>query len=109
MLPDGFADLEAFIADWAHGTEVERHAQRRASTMAELRGFYDTMVPRMPEVLNYLATRRLDALSAADERLMQLTLSLAEVAPAIELFGSPIIKDAVDSRRFSPVEGRTAP
>ena len=109
MLPEPFAALEPFAAIWSLPTEIARHEQRRASGMDALRDFYDAMLPRMPEILAYLETRPLDGLDTEDERLMQLTLSLAEIAPAVELFGSPTIPDAVDSRRFRPVEGRTAP
>jgi hypothetical protein len=109
MLPEPFAALEPFAATWSLPTEIARHERRRASSMDTLRDFYDAMLPRMLEILSYLKARPLDGLGTEDERLMQLTLSLAEVAPAVELFGSPIIKDAVDSRRFRPAEGRTAP
>jgi hypothetical protein len=109
MLPEPFAALEPFAAVWSLPTEIDRHERRRASSMETLRDFYDAMLPRMSEILGYLETRPPDDLSAKDRRLMQLTLSLAEIAPAVELFGSPTIKDAVDSCRFRPVEGRAAP
>lgn len=109
MLPEPFTALEPFAATWSLPTEIARHEQRRASSMDALRDFYDAMLPRMPQILSYLETRPLDDLDTDDTRLMRLTLSLAEIAPAVELFGSPIIKDAVDSRRFRPTEGRTAP
>lgn len=109
MLPDPFAALEPFAAAWSLPTETARHERRRASSMEALQDFYNAMLPRMPEILAYLESRPLNDLSTEDGRLMQLTLSLAEIAPAVELFGSPVIKDAVDSRRFRPVEGRTAP
>lgn len=109
MLPEPFAALAPFVPVWALASEVERHGRRRASSMAELRAFYDAMLPRMPAILGYLAARPADGLGTEDERLLRLTLSLAEVAPAVELFNSPTVPDAVDSRRFRPVEGRTAP
>lgn len=103
-LPAAFRDLEPFAAAWALPKESQRHAQRLASSMDELRAFYDAVVPRLEAILTYLNDFALDHLSREAENLLNLTLSLAEITPAVELFGQSEVPDAFDSRRFVPVE-----
>lgn len=103
-LPESFGDLEQFAACWALPTENERHSQRLTSTMAELRGFYDAILPRIDAILAYLNDFPLDRLPAEAQALLRLSLSLAEVAPAVELFGQPEVPDGYDSRRIMVVE-----
>ena len=100
-LPEAFRDLEQWIA-WSLATEPERSDKRQASTMTEIKAFYDAMLARMEEVLPYLEQFSLDAMPADAQRLFYLTLSLAEVAPAVELFGQPSVIDGYDITRFTP-------
>jgi hypothetical protein len=101
-LPDQFRDLEPFLS-WALSTERERSAQRHASSVPELRAFYDAMLPRMPDILDFLNGFSLDGVPAEVNRLFLMTLSLAEIAPAIENFGEPGVLDGYDFSRFIPV------
>lgn len=103
-LPESFGDLEQFAARWALPTENHRHAQRLASTMAELHLFYDAVLPRIDAILAYLNDFPLDSLPTDAQALLHLSLSLAEVAPAVELFGQPEVPDGYDSRRITVVE-----
>jgi len=50
--------------------------------------------------LAYLAERQLGALTEAEERLLKLMLSLAEMGPAIEWYGTGSYPDPFDPRRF---------
>lgn len=101
-LPEQFQDLEPYLA-WALATERERSAKRQASTMTEIRTFYDAMLARMAEVLPYLAQFAPDHVPADVQRLFFLTLSLAEIAPAVEHFGQPSVVAGYDIARFIPV------
>jgi hypothetical protein len=104
QLPESFGDLEQLADRWALPTENERHARRLASTMAELRSFYDAVLPRIDAILAYLNDFPLDNLPDEAQALLHLSLSLAEVAPAVELFGQPEVPDGYDSRRITVVE-----
>ena len=53
QLPPRFADLEPF-ADWALADESERLRLRIATPMHEIETFYNTMLPQIEEVLEYL-------------------------------------------------------
>ena len=102
VLPELFRDLEPF-AGWALASETERNRKRLASTMAEIRAFYDAILPRMEAVIGYLNQFPLEAMPADAQRLLHLTFSLAEVSTAVELFKQPGVVDGYDARRFVPV------
>jgi hypothetical protein len=105
-LPDRFRDLEPVAAVWALPTEAERHALRLASTIAELRGFYDQIFSRIEDMLAYLSEFAVANLTPEGHHLMHLAFALAEIAPAVELYGQPEVPDGYDSRRFLPVLGQ---
>src|SRR5260370_41697212 len=102
LLPDQFRELEPF-SSWALPSERERSAKRHASSVAELRAFYDAMILRMPDILDFLNGFSVDSVPADVNRLFLMTLSLAEIAPAIENFGQPGVLDGYDFSRFIPV------
>ena len=100
MLPDGFADLAPW-ADWALEPERARSAKKAASSMEEIRAFYDAMMPRLEEIMAYL-----DAVPAGEEgpahRLHLLALSLVEVANLVEIYKRREIIEACDPLDFNP-------
>lgn len=103
QLPRGFEDLEPFV-EWSLATELERSARRQASSMADIQRFYDAMLPRMEEILQFLQRCPPDDNPADVQTLFQMTLSLAEIAPAVENFHQPSVVDGYDVKRFIPVE-----
>ncbi len=100
LLPEAFCDLEQWLA-WSLATEQERSDKRQVSTMTEIKAFYDTMLARMEEILPYLEQFPLEQMPEDAPRLFFLMLSLAEVAPAVELFGQPTVIDSYDIKRFT--------
>lgn len=90
MLPAGFEALEIFVPYWGGATSQERWDRRSAASMAEIRDFYDRMLERAEEILEYLKPFDLDALPPAEAQLFCLMLSLANCAMAVELHGAPI-------------------
>ncbi len=99
-LPKAFRDLEQWLP-WALATEQERSNKRQTSTMAEIQAFYDALLIRTEAILSYVEQFPLDNMPEDAQRLFCLTLSLAEVAPAIELFGQPAVLDGYDINRFT--------
>ncbi len=51
-LPEAFEDLAPWL-DWALEPERARTAKKVASSMEELRAFYDAVMPRMEEIIAY--------------------------------------------------------
>ena len=82
QLPSEFSDLEQF-APWALPTSVERNKKRVESSMDEINAFYDAMLPRAEKALAYLDQFSLQEMPQDAQRLMFLTLSLAEVSIAV--------------------------
>lgn len=100
ILPQQFSDLEQFVGVWDLATERQRNRKRLASTIEELRTFYDAMMLRMDSIIEYLNQFPLDQIPDGARQLFYLTLSLAEVANAVELFKQPGVIDGFDPERF---------
>ena len=99
LLPEQFRDLEPYL-EWSLASERERSAKRQASSIAALKTFYDAMLPRMEQVLPFLAQFSLGDVDDRVQRLFLLSLSLAEVASAVENFGQARVVDGYDVARF---------
>jgi hypothetical protein len=67
--------------------------------MAAINAFYDAMLPRARAIIHHLDRFALAEMPARETRLMNLLLSLAEVANAVEIFKQPAVIDGYDSRR----------
>ncbi len=108
-LPKSFEALEPLVATWALATQNARQLRRIQSTRGELRAFYDAMLPRLPDILTHVDGFPLGDLPPASARLFNLALSLAEVAPHIELYGGdPKVPHSFDEARFVADHGRVA-
>ena len=89
LLPEAFADLEPFAADWCLATEPKRWERRLARSLESMRAFYDVCFPRAEAAIAYCDGFDLDALPADATRLLQLLHSLALVSYATEVWGQP--------------------
>ena len=85
-LPEKFADLGRFTDKWILTTEAARHHTRLNSTFEELTDLYNTMLPRMEDIIQYLNDFKLGELPEKEDNLMQLALSFMEVTCAVECF-----------------------
>jgi hypothetical protein len=94
VLPDGFAELEPWVADWGRPTRAERYDTRLSKTIEELEAFYDAIAARAEDAIAYLNARDLDALTDADARLLQLLYSMILVSYSVNIFSQPRIPDS---------------
>ena len=94
LLPEGFDDLEPYVADWARATRAERYETRLSKTIDELAEFYDAIAPRAEEAIDYLDGLALDEPPADATRLMQLLYSMILVSYAVNIFKQPRIPDS---------------
>src|SRR5215468_3054298 len=89
-LPEQFKALQPLVDDgWALRTERERNAKRLSSSITDIRTVYDSLLPRMDEIVSYLNQFPLDNMPEDARTLLNLTLALAEVSPAVEFYGQP--------------------
>jgi hypothetical protein len=104
-LPAAFADLAPWL-DWALPTADERQAKRLSSTSAGLRQFYDGVLPQLEAILAEVDRHPLGALPAELQPIYNMALSLAEVAPHIELYNGAVgVPYAFEEGRFIAVHG----
>lgn len=101
QLPEAFNDLEGFM-DWARPTESGRNEKRWSATMQESRTFYDTMMARAPDALEYLNTFPLEEIAGPDRTLLDMCLALAECSSTIEMYEEPQPKYVFPIQRFVP-------
>lgn len=105
-LPAGFEMLEPLVSEWSLATQDARQARRKAASAGELRYFYDNLLPRLPAILKHLDEFPPGELPSPTARLFALSLSLAEVAPHIELYGgNPGVPHAFEESRFVAEHG----
>jgi hypothetical protein len=102
-LPAPFDDLESVI-DWSLERERERTEKREASTMDEVRAFYDAVFPRMEEIVKHLDGFPFDALPEKEHRLFLLTLSVVEVSNLVERYKRREAITAVSPLDYSSVQ-----
>lgn len=99
-LPEGFEELEQFTENWILPDAAARMEKRQSSTQAELKRFYDAMLPRGAAALEFLKQYALDALPPPGENLLKLMLALAEIAPAVEWYNNPRVTDGFAVQRI---------
>ena len=100
LLPQAFADLAPYV-DWALEPERARTAKKAASSMEEIRAFYDAMMPRLEEIMAYLDNvPDGDERPASAHRLHLLALALVEVANLVEIYKRREIIEACDPLRY---------
>lgn len=94
LLPPGFESLEPFAQRFAVAGTANRAQLRSDTTSEERQAYYDVMKDRLAPALDLLDTKKLDALDEAEQRLMNMTLSFAHVALAVEVQGPDEAKHA---------------
>ena len=93
-LPPGFAPLEPFAERFAVAGTANRAALRSDTAPEERQAYYDAMKDLLAPALDLLDTKKLDALDATEQRLMNMALSFAHIAMAIEIQGPDEAKHA---------------
>ena len=100
-LPAPFQELVPF-ANWALQPERARTELRLTSTMEEIQAFYDAMMQRIDEILDYLECHYAADMPASVHRLFLMSLSLVEVVTLVEINKRREVNDACDPLRFIP-------
>jgi hypothetical protein len=93
-LPDGFADLEPYVADWARPTRSERYAMRLSKSIDELEEFYDAIAPHAEAAVEHLNGLDLNNLPDDALRLLHLLYSMILVSYPVNVFKQPRIPDS---------------
>lgn len=98
-LPEMFEDLAPFL-DWAVDPERMRTEKKSSASMEEIFSFYNAMMPRFDEILDYLQDH-LDGNKPTPAYLLYLlSLSLVEIATLVELYKRREAVESCDPLRF---------
>lgn len=100
-LPNGFAELEDLVEEWALPTEYQCQQKRLSSSPHELSAVYKKIQPRLEEILDHVDEFPVGEIPFESYNLFCLAMILAEIAPHIELYGSnPGVPYAFEETRF---------
>lgn len=102
LLPEGFAQLEPFVSAWAIAGSNNRARARDVSTEAEREAFYAVARAALTQALALLDNKPIQAFDESEQRLMNLMLSLAHVALAVEAQGDAEARHA-QVRKHLPI------
>ena len=111
-LPEKFKDLAHWGPELALDTEKARHFKRIYGDLDTVRGFFDSVFPRMDEIIGYLnMLNTLDpkALAPADRNLYYLAATCIEMSHPIDMnWRTTDIDDKFPSERlaFADLPGR---
>ncbi|EQB03029.1 hypothetical protein L286_13495 [Sphingobium sp. HDIP04] len=100
LLPEKFAEWEGFVSAWCLPDTHARFQARYEGDPADLRHFYDSLMPRVEEALAYLDDFPLEAMEEPERNLMNLLMSLSHVAYGLERHGAPRAPNAVYPSRI---------
>jgi len=100
-LPEAFRDLAPWL-DWAREPERARTEKREASSMAEIRAFYEAVLPRLEDMIRYLEDYHDGDMPAPARRLYLISLALVEIANLVELYKRREAVEACDPLRYMP-------
>lgn len=101
LLPPGFEALEPFVPAWALDTAEQRHRARLASTEADRQAFFAVAKDLLAPGLDQLDRTPPAAFTPDEQRLMQLLLSVAHVALAVETQGADEARHAEVARHMT--------
>jgi hypothetical protein len=93
-LPQGFEDLEPFVARFAVSGTAERARLRSESSAEEREAFHAAAKDRIGPALDRLDGKPLGELDASERRLLDLALSFAHIALAVEVQGPDEVRHA---------------
>jgi hypothetical protein len=86
-LPVGFEALEPFVERFAVSGTANRAARRSEASEEERNAFFQAAKDLVPVALDFLDTRPLDQFDESEQRLMDLALTFAHIALAVEVQG----------------------
>lgn len=109
ILPPQFAELAPLAAKWGRATENARSHIRWNANKADFAAFYESFMPHLDAVLDYLAGFKPGEMPEDAHNLFELACAFAEASPHHELYaGSPAVPFSFDAARFVPTHGDTA-
>lgn len=101
QLPAGFESLESFAAGWAIEGANNRLQRRLTSSESERVAFFEAAKNLLPAALEYLDKKPPGEFDASEQRLMNLFLTFAHIALAVEIQGDHESRHAEGARHIT--------
>ena len=104
LVPEAFADLAPWVAEWSIGTEKARAEKRVSTPIVALREFHAATLPRLEAMIEYFNTLPNDpqALAPDAKRLYALAQMVMEASAPIDLnWDTPDIEDVFPMHRMT--------
>ncbi len=99
--PD-FSGMDTQLAAWGLPTTEDRLEKRLESSMDEIRSFYEAMLPRLSEVIEYLNQFPLESIPEQDQPMARAALAMCEIDNAVNKWGAAVVDTGIDVRKFIP-------
>jgi uncharacterized protein YaaN involved in tellurite resistance len=107
-LPLQFADLEKYAGKWAKPTFHQRYDVRLSSSMDEINDFYQTMLPKIDSIVEYLNQYPVGQMPEDAKTLFYLICATMNIAPAVELYHQPNVWLGFEPGRLEMVDRKSA-
>ena len=88
-LPAQFSELERFLPEWAPTNEMDLIEKRMISSVEEKQDFYDAVLPRIEEMLDFLAKYSFDDVPEDVANLIRLGQMLMRRVSSIVTMMAP--------------------
>jgi hypothetical protein len=85
LLPNGFPELEPYVAGWAIDNEKDRYLKLHRSELEDVRTFYNAVFARIDDIIDRLNQTPLASFSNEEKTLLNLAMTFAETAHPIDL------------------------
>jgi hypothetical protein len=99
-LPEGFEPLLPYVSAWSGLDEMGRMNKRVASSIQDLKAFYDAGVQLFPEIMAYLHKRPIGSLTPSEDTLFKLALALLEISYTFEVYHGAVPSHLFDIRKM---------
>jgi len=100
LLPEGFHELAGLVGDWVLDTREARRDKREASSIEDIKAYYQIVSPKFKGIAGHLDKFPLNTLPEPEERLFKLAMMFVEVAMAVEFHGQPSVPGGFPSHRW---------
>ena len=101
-----FSELDDYIAAWGLPTAHERLARRAQASMAEIRAFYDAIVPQLDDIIGFLNGFPVDDIPEQYRPLAWTALAACEIDDAVNIWHAPNLDFASDMRTWRVKESQ---
>ena len=85
--PD-FTDLQEFIGEWGHADAHQRLNKRSNADFSDMKRFYDAVVPRLGEIIEFLNGFPVDDIPEEHQALAWMVLAACEIDDPVNIWNS---------------------